>query len=68
MHGMFRANGGCGYIKKPDFLLKPGAENEIFYDNAGLPVKTTLKVVADLLLQAFSFLKFSAYFEFKMPA
>ncbi|XP_038980217.1 phosphoinositide phospholipase C 2-like isoform X2 [Phoenix dactylifera] len=21
VHGMFRANGGCGYVKKPDFLL-----------------------------------------------
>ncbi|KAK0604873.1 hypothetical protein LWI29_020386 [Acer saccharum] len=23
MQGMFRANGGCGYVKKPDFLLRP---------------------------------------------
>jgi phosphatidylinositol phospholipase C delta len=22
MQGMFRANGGCGYVKKPDFLLR----------------------------------------------
>jgi len=21
MEGMFRANGGCGYVKKPDILL-----------------------------------------------
>ncbi|KAE9463585.1 hypothetical protein C3L33_04496, partial [Rhododendron williamsianum] len=40
MHGMFRANGGCGYVKKPDFLLNP---DEIF-DLEELPVKTTLKV------------------------
>ncbi|KAI8574019.1 hypothetical protein RHMOL_Rhmol01G0321300 [Rhododendron molle] len=40
MQGMFRANGGCGYVKKPDFLLNP---DEIF-DLEELPVKTTLKV------------------------
>ncbi|PKI39559.1 hypothetical protein CRG98_040029 [Punica granatum] len=44
MQGMFRANGGCGYIKKPDFLLKPGSDNEIFDPDTSLPVKTTLKV------------------------
>lgn len=42
MHGMFKANGGCGYIKKPDFLLKAG--DEVFDPRATLPVKTTLKV------------------------
>lgn len=42
MQGMFRANGGCGYVKKPDFLLKSG--NEVFNPRATLPVKTTLKV------------------------
>uniref|UniRef100_A0A1J3FAL5 Phosphoinositide phospholipase C n=1 Tax=Noccaea caerulescens TaxID=107243 RepID=A0A1J3FAL5_NOCCA len=41
MQGMFRANGGCGYIKKPDILLKPDA---IFDPEAPLPVKTTLRV------------------------
>ncbi|KAJ6317790.1 hypothetical protein OIU76_013349 [Salix suchowensis] len=30
MHGMFRANGGCGYLKKPDFLLEKGPNNEVF--------------------------------------
>lgn len=45
MQGMFRANGGCGYVKKPDFLLKPGADDEIFDPNASLRVKITLKVV-----------------------
>ncbi|PKI58468.1 hypothetical protein CRG98_021153 [Punica granatum] len=41
MQGMFRANGGCGYIKKPDFLLN---RSEIFNPGANLPVKKTLKV------------------------
>ncbi|KAL1823889.1 hypothetical protein ACET3Z_010667 [Daucus carota] len=44
MHGMFRANGGCGYIKKPDFLLKAGPDNEIFDPETALPPKTKLKV------------------------
>ncbi|XP_023534544.1 phosphoinositide phospholipase C 2-like isoform X1 [Cucurbita pepo subsp. pepo] len=44
MHGMFRANGGCGYVKKPDFILNPGSDDEIFDPRASLPVKTTLKV------------------------
>lgn len=43
MHGMFRANGGCGYVKKPDFLLKT-EDNHVFDPIAELPVKTTLKV------------------------
>ncbi|KAK9282779.1 hypothetical protein L1049_011000 [Liquidambar formosana] len=42
MHGMFRSNGGCGYVKKPDFLLSP--HNEVFDPKRTLPVKTTLKV------------------------
>ncbi|XP_041009542.1 phosphoinositide phospholipase C 2-like [Juglans microcarpa x Juglans regia] len=44
MHGMFKANGGCGYIKKPDFLLNTGPHNEVFDPNVILPVKKTLKV------------------------
>ncbi|XP_073159289.1 phosphoinositide phospholipase C 2-like [Henckelia pumila] len=44
MHGMFRANGGCGYVKKPDFLLKAGPNGEVFNPKATLPVKVTLKV------------------------
>lgn len=44
MQGMFRANGGCGYVKKPEFLLKCGPNNEVFNPAASLPVKTTLKV------------------------
>ncbi|XP_054797408.1 LOW QUALITY PROTEIN: phosphoinositide phospholipase C 2-like [Prosopis cineraria] len=44
MQGMFKANGGCGYVKKPDFLLKTFPNNEFFDPKATLPVKTTLKV------------------------
>ncbi|KAJ0738074.1 putative phosphoinositide phospholipase C [Helianthus annuus] len=41
MHGMFRANGNCGYVKKPDFLM---SKNEVFDPKAKLPPKTSLKV------------------------
>ena len=44
MHGMFRANGGCGYLKKPDFLLQKSPEDEIFDPKKPPPVKETLKV------------------------
>ncbi|XP_021816353.1 phosphoinositide phospholipase C 2-like [Prunus avium] len=44
MDGMFRANGGCGYVKKPGFLLALGPNNEAFDPNEPLPVKTNLKV------------------------
>ncbi|XP_065868040.1 phosphoinositide phospholipase C 2-like [Euphorbia lathyris] len=44
MHGMFKANGGCGYVKKPSFLLESGSQGEVFDPRAELPVKTTLKV------------------------
>ncbi|KAK7852455.1 phosphoinositide phospholipase C 2-like isoform X1 [Quercus suber] len=44
MQGMFRANGGCGYVKKPDFLLKTDPHNEVFDPKVKLPVKKTLKV------------------------
>jgi len=44
MQGMFRANGGCGYIKKPDILLKGGSDSDIFDPKTTLPVKTTLRV------------------------
>ncbi|KAL5568587.1 hypothetical protein UlMin_025162 [Ulmus minor] len=44
MQGMFKANGGCGYVKKPEFLLKTGPHNEVFDPKVRLPVKTTLKV------------------------
>ncbi|KAG5238353.1 phosphoinositide phospholipase [Salix suchowensis] len=41
MQGMFRANGGCGYVKKPDFLLK---EKDDFDPSVPLPVYKILKV------------------------
>ncbi|KAL9995864.1 putative phosphoinositide phospholipase C [Helianthus debilis subsp. tardiflorus] len=44
MHGMFRSNGGCGYVKKPDFLMRYGPNNEVFNPKVTLPVKKTLKV------------------------
>lgn len=44
MQGFFRANGGCGYVKKPDFLLKTGPNGEVFDPKAIMPVKKTLKV------------------------
>ncbi|XP_072982936.1 phosphoinositide phospholipase C 2-like isoform X1 [Typha latifolia] len=44
MHGFYKANGGCGYVKKPDFLMKTGPDNEVFDPKANLPVKKTLKV------------------------
>ncbi|XP_022150958.1 phosphoinositide phospholipase C 6-like isoform X2 [Momordica charantia] len=44
MRGMFRSNGGCGYVKKPDFLLTVDPDSKVFDPNAILPVKRTLKV------------------------
>ncbi|XP_077239444.1 phosphoinositide phospholipase C 4-like isoform X2 [Tasmannia lanceolata] len=44
MHGMFRANGGCGYVRKPDFLMKIDPYNQVSGPRASFPVKTTLKV------------------------
>jgi phosphatidylinositol phospholipase C delta len=46
MQGMFRANGGCGFVKKPDFLLKSGPHGEVFDTKAKLPKQKTLKVSA----------------------
>ncbi|KAA0031829.1 phosphoinositide phospholipase C 4-like isoform X2 [Cucumis melo var. makuwa] len=45
MRGMFRSNGGCGYVKKPDFLITVDSHGKVFDPNANLPVKRTLKVV-----------------------
>ncbi|VFQ76600.1 unnamed protein product [Cuscuta campestris] len=39
MQGMFRSNGGCGYVKKPDFLVKG-----VFDPKEKLAPKKTLKV------------------------
>ncbi|WOL18657.1 hypothetical protein Cni_G27454 [Canna indica] len=44
MQGLFRANGGCGYVKKPDYMMNIGPNGEVFNPEASLPVKTTLKV------------------------
>jgi hypothetical protein len=59
MEGMFKANGGCGYVKKPDFLMKTGPHEEVFDPKVKLPVKKTLKVSAFILglLTVFSFLE-----------
>ncbi|KVI09936.1 hypothetical protein Ccrd_011648 [Cynara cardunculus var. scolymus] len=38
MHGMFRSNGGCGYVKKPDFLMTKGPNNEVFDPKGTLPM------------------------------
>ncbi|XP_071734407.1 phosphoinositide phospholipase C 6-like [Rutidosis leptorrhynchoides] len=43
-HGMFRSNGGCGYVKKPEFLMSRGPNNEVFDPKTALDVKKTLKV------------------------
>lgn len=43
VHGMFRANGGCGYVKKPDFLMD-NVPDHFFDPKVVLPVKKTLKV------------------------
>ena len=40
---MFRANGGCGYVKKPDILMNSDPD-KLFDPRADLPVKTRLKV------------------------
>ncbi|XP_010253909.1 PREDICTED: phosphoinositide phospholipase C 4-like isoform X2 [Nelumbo nucifera] len=39
MHGMFRANGGCGYVKKPDHMMVEECDLKVIS-----PVKKTLKV------------------------
>ncbi|KVI04836.1 C2 calcium-dependent membrane targeting [Cynara cardunculus var. scolymus] len=44
MQGMFRANGGCGYVKKPDILMRNGPDDIVFDPRVTLPVKVTLKV------------------------
>ncbi|XP_010503332.1 PREDICTED: phosphoinositide phospholipase C 9-like [Camelina sativa] len=43
MQGMFRANGGCGYVKKPSFLLNPDSSG-VFYPTENPVVVKTLKV------------------------
>ncbi|XP_047307043.1 phosphoinositide phospholipase C 6-like [Impatiens glandulifera] len=46
MQGMFRSNGGCGYLKKPDFLLTKHPNNDVFDPKVTQPVKKILKVKA----------------------
>ncbi|CAA6656883.1 unnamed protein product [Spirodela intermedia] len=43
MHGFYKGNGGCGFIKKPDFLMTHQGE-EVFDPSTNRPVKRTLKV------------------------
>nr|KYP52292.1 Phosphoinositide phospholipase C 2 [Cajanus cajan] len=45
MEGMFRANGGCGYVKKPDILLNVGPNNEVFDPRASRTIQKTLQVL-----------------------
>lgn len=44
MQGMFRANGGCGFVKKPDILMNA---DEVFDPKGKSPVKKTLKACPD---------------------
>ncbi|KAE8734861.1 Phosphoinositide phospholipase C 2 [Hibiscus syriacus] len=44
MQGMFKANCRCGYVKKPDFLLQRGPNDEVFDPSVPLDVKTIVKV------------------------
>ncbi|XP_004490601.1 phosphoinositide phospholipase C 1-like [Cicer arietinum] len=42
MEGMFKANGGCGYVKKPDILLN---NSEIYDSRVNRPIQKTLQVL-----------------------
>ncbi|KAI4370538.1 hypothetical protein MLD38_018884 [Melastoma candidum] len=44
MYGMFKANGGCGYLKKPDILIYQGPNKKVFDHKREQTVKRTLKV------------------------
>ncbi|XP_020087006.1 phosphoinositide phospholipase C 6-like isoform X1 [Ananas comosus] len=64
MHGFYKANGGCGYVKKPDFLMGNGSHGEVFDPKANLPIKKTLKVkvyLGDGWRMDFSQTHFDAY-------
>lgn len=50
MQGFFKANGGCGYVKKPDILLDVDSDNYPFDIQETRPVKTTLKVYCSFKL------------------
>ncbi|KAL8539212.1 hypothetical protein ACS0TY_000999 [Phlomoides rotata] len=45
MHGVFRANGNCGYFKKPELLMNKGSNDEVLDLKLPLPVRITLKVI-----------------------
>lgn len=49
MQGMFRANGGCGYVKKPQIVMQKLPNEEEFDPKRALPVKKTLKVNTSLI-------------------
>lgn len=42
MQGMFRANGGCGYVKKPDIVMQNLPNRELFDPKRTLPEKKTI--------------------------
>ncbi|KAL1348291.1 hypothetical protein HN51_024272 [Arachis hypogaea] len=44
MQGMFRANGGCGYVKKPQILMQKHQCDNDYDPKVKMPVKKTLKV------------------------
>lgn len=46
MQGMFRGNGGCGYVKKPDILMKRSPNDDVFDPKKQSEIKKTLKVIA----------------------
>jgi hypothetical protein len=56
MHGFYKANGGCGYVKEPDFLMQTCPDGKAFDPKADLPVRTTLKGHV-----SFSFFLFSCF-------
>ncbi|KAL3837749.1 hypothetical protein ACJIZ3_022340 [Penstemon smallii] len=64
MHGMYRSNGGCGYVKKPDLLMTRSPNNEVFDPKSPKPIKKTLKVtvyMGDGWRLDFSHTHFDAY-------
>ena len=63
MYGFYKANGGCGYVKKPDFLMQTCPDGKVFDPKADLPVKATLKVDAMFLSSSFSLFGFQKWFD-----
>ncbi|KAK8517154.1 hypothetical protein V6N13_092440 [Hibiscus sabdariffa] len=62
MHGMFRANGGCGYVMKPEHLTRPS--DQLFDPKTTFPVRKMLKVkiyMGDGWRLDFSHTHFDAY-------